>query len=203
MSAATQLHSRMAEYFVEYRYPASYLDCLREELSQFIYHYFYHFITFITLNKTKNTCFELRSLLVGEVFKDWNSACAPLLIYYIQFRLHQNWCKTNHFDVQIASNWYKIDIRKIKKGSFWCFPFTTVLDPKEHFSCLKSSKKIRTLWNQRFHNRSLFFAPKEHFSSKKIRTLWNQNWYQKNQERFILMFFHSPLFLTPKSTFLA
>ena len=146
MSAATQLHSRMAEYFVEYRYPASYLDCLREELSQFIY----HFITFITLNKTKNTCFELRSLLVGEVFKDWNSACAPLLIYFIQFRLHQNWCKTNHFEVQIASNWY--------------------------------------------HKKSIY-----HHSDVQIAS----DWYQKNLKKVNSDVFHSPLFLTQKSTFLA
>ena len=150
MSAATQLHSRMAEYFVEYRYPASYLDCLREELSQFIYHYIYHYITFITLNKTKNICFELMSLLVGEVFKDWNSACAPLLIYYIQFRLHQNWCKTNHFDVQIASNWYQ---KKINNSSFWCSDCIRLISEK--------SRKVNS------------------------------------------DVFHSPLFLTQKSTFLA
>ena len=75
MSAATQLHSRMAEYFVEYRYPASYLDCLREELSQFIYHYIYHYITFITLNKTKtkrlkfcmcSTCYILHPVQIAS-----------------------------------------------------------------------------------------------------------------------------------------
>ena len=108
MSAATQLHSRMAEYFVEYRYPASYLDCLREELSQFIYHYIYHYITFITLNKTKTKTEILHVLHL--LYTTSSSDCIKTDVKQIilMFRLPQTDIRkksiTHHSDVQIASD---------------------------------------------------------------------------------------------------